>query len=85
MVEVSAERFWKGASRDSKGRYVGIQGGVGCLGAVEKRVVDWTKVGVIGTRRRVERDGVCGFDDEAGVRLIGGVVGAATAMYMTKR
>jgi len=53
LVEVSAERFWKGTSRKSKCGYVGIQGGVRCLGTVEKGIVDWAKVGVIGKRGRV--------------------------------
>ena len=56
MAEVFVERFREGTSRESKCRYVGIQGGMGCLGAAEERVVDWTKVGVTGKRRRIKCD-----------------------------
>lgn len=84
MTEVFAEWFWEGTSRESKSGYVGIQGRVGCLGSAEEGVVDWAKVGVTGKRRRVEGDGVCGFDDKTVGWLIGGMVGAATAVNMPK-
>lgn len=85
MAEVFVERLRKGTSRESQCRYIGIQGGVECLSAAEEGVVDWAKVGVTGKRRRIKYDGVCSFDNKAVIWLVGSVVGATTAVDMSKR